>query len=90
LRSLRPPLRHPPGSNGPLRAVTAKFIEAMGEIDVGAAEAALAQHGGDLSGGPAGALRRRIDDHAGQPRRQRQTPQLLSLVGDPAGFVDRS
>ena len=60
----------------------------MGEIDVVAAEPALADQHGDLGGLARCAERRRVDHHAREPRRQRQSSQLLSFVGDAAVGVD--
>ena len=63
-------------------------VDAVGEIDVVAAEAALAEHGRDL-GGEFGLPRRGgVHHHAREPRRQRQPPQLAAFVGDAAVAVD--
>ena len=51
----------------------------MRQVDVVAAEPALGQHRRDVGGERARAFARRIDHHAGEPRRQRQAAQRLAF-----------
>ena len=81
---LRPALRQAARAACARRAVAAKLIEPVIEIDAVAAEAALGQEGRDFGGLFAGAQPMRIHDHARQPRRQRQRPQALAFRRDPA------
>ena len=60
------------------------------EVDRVAAEAAFGQHDGDLGGQRGFAGARRVDQHARQPRRQRQAADRAALVGDPAVAVERA
>ena len=83
-----PALRHRPRILRAARAVAAELIEAMAQIGIVAAEAALGKHGGDFRGELTGTFRRRIDHHARQPRRQRQRAQAAALVGDAALRID--
>ena len=73
------------------RAVAAELIEPM-RRDRHRRRRARARTGSRRSrrrAGPAPCARR-VDHHAGEPRRQRQLPQLAALVGDAALRVDRA
>ena len=85
---LGPAFGHAAGFLGAGGAVAAQAVDAVAQVDIVAAEAALGQHGGDLGGDAAGALPARIDHHAGKPRRQRQAVEELALRRDAAGGVD--
>ena len=87
-RNLRPALRHGAGVAAARRAVAAQRIEALAQIDIVAAEAALADEGGNFRSRQGVTFRAGIDHHARQPRRQRQAPQQLALGGDAAVAVD--
>ena len=63
-------------------------LEAVGEIDVIAAEATLGENDGELGGKLGFAEVGSIDHHAREARRQRQTAQPLSFVGDTSVAVD--
>ena len=63
-------------------------VDAMGEIDVVAAETALGENDGDFGGQFGFAEVCGIDHHARQSRRQRQTPQPSSLIGEPSVTID--
>ncbi len=63
-------------------------VEPRAQIDVVAAEPALADDRGDLRGYKRRAFPRGVDHHAGKPRRQRQPPQMSALIGDAAVGVD--
>ena len=61
------------------RAVAAEILDAVRQIHIVAAKPALGQHRGDVGGERARAFARRIDHHAGKPRRQRQAAQRMAL-----------
>jgi hypothetical protein len=63
-------------------------VDAMREIDVVAAETALGQNDGNFGGQFGVAEARGIDHHARKSRRQRQTPQPSSLIGEPSVTID--
>ena len=90
LRCLRPSLRHPPRFVRALGAVAAQCIEPMREIDVVAAKSAFGQHQRDFRRQQRRAPRGRIDNHARQPRRQRQCAQRFPFVGDATGCIERA
>ena len=62
--------------------------EPMREVNIVAGKAAFADEDGDLGSRQRGAFGRRVDHHAGEPRRQRQAPQFLAFLGDAAVAVD--
>ena len=72
-----------------LRAVAAELVEPVADIDAVAAKPALGEDGRDLGRRLALAQRRRIHDHARQPRRQRQRAQTFALGGDAAVGIER-
>jgi hypothetical protein len=80
--SARPARRHGARVARAGRAVAAQIVQPMGKIDIVAAKASFADEDGDLGSLSRSAEGRRIDHHAGKPRRQRQAPQFLSFVGD--------
>jgi hypothetical protein len=67
-------------ASSPARAITSKRIYAMSKIDI-AAQPALGQYRRDISCTRARTFTRGIDDHARQPRRQRQFVELAAFVG---------
>src|SRR6185295_9890445 len=73
---------------GASRAIAAEVFETMAEIDIVTAKTALSKNRGDRSGHFARTLRRRIDHHAREARRQRQSAQFATFVGDAAVIVD--
>ena len=82
----------PPG--GPVRiaslgsGVAAELIEPGIEIDAVAAQSAFGEHGRNFGRLPTSTQPVRIDNHAGQPRRQRQRAKAFALPRDPAIAVD--
>src|SRR5262249_13846960 len=60
----------------------------MREIDVVAAEPALGEEKRDI--GVEWSVIAGVYPHAGEPRRQRQSAQLLPLLGDAAIAIDRT
>ena len=85
---LRPTLCHRASFAAAGRAVAAKSIEPMRQVHVVAGKAALADQDRDFGGRQRRAFVGGVDDHAREPRRQRQLPQLSSLVGDAAVAID--
>ncbi len=73
---------------GALRPVAAERLEPAREIDRVAAESALGQHDRDFARRPRFARARGVDDHARQPRRQREARDGAAFVGDAALAVD--
>ncbi len=90
LHDARPSLRHRARILPPARAIAAQRLETLCEIDVVAAETALGQDDGDLGGERGRTVRRGVDHHAREPRRQRQVSQPSAVRGDAAGAVDRA
>src|SRR5215475_14037652 len=60
----------------------------MREIDVVAAEATLGEEKRDVGG--EWSVIAGVHHHAGEPRRQRQSSQLLPVLGDAAIAIDRT
>ncbi len=76
---------------GALGAIATRTpVEPLGEIDGVAAEAALGQRNGEIGGDRAIAGPRGVDQHARQPRRQRERADRAALVGDAAVGVERA
>ena len=69
MKRRNPPLHHRARVFGTARAVAAELIEAMAQIGIVAAQAALGEDRSDLGSHLACAVARGIDHHARQPRR---------------------
>jgi len=87
-RNFRPAFCHRARILGPARTITAQFIEAMREVDIVAAKAALGEEKRNVGG--KWSIIAGVDHHAGEPRWQRQPPQPSALLGDTAIAVDRA
>ena len=79
----------PPHVMSAARAVTAKFVQPMGEIGIVAAQSALHDHRGDVGCLSRVAQLRRRDHHARKSGRQRQRPQPPADRRDTAVRVER-
>src|SRR4051794_37470331 len=71
LTHLAPPLRHRPRTPRRRRAIAAAIPHAMRQVDIVAAKPSLGQHRRHVGCERARPLARRINHHAGEPRRQR-------------------
>ncbi len=88
-RRPRPALRHPAHVGRTLSAVATIAVDALGEVDGIAAEAALDQDGREIGGGLGRAQARGRDDHAREPRRQGKGAQAASGLGKAPVRPDR-
>ncbi|HMK66961.1 MAG TPA: hypothetical protein VK433_00330, partial [Stellaceae bacterium] len=86
----RPTARHISRACGALGAVAAKLIEPGIEIDAVAAKPALGEDGRDIGRSFTLTECMGVDDHAREPRRQRQRAQPLALRRDATVGVERA
>jgi hypothetical protein len=62
----------------------------MRQVDIVTGEAAFADQDRDFGSRQRRAFASSVNDHAREPWRQRQFPQLSPLVGDAAVVIDRA
>src|SRR5262249_54046590 len=72
------------------RAVAAKIVEPVTQIDIIAAEPAFRENRRNACGQHAAAFGRRVDHHPREPRLQRQRAQFSSFARDTARGIDRA
>ncbi len=89
-RSPRQSFRQPPRVLGAAGAVAAERRQPLAEIDARTPQAALAQQRGDFRRLRRLAVTRGVDQHARQPRRQREPRHRAALVGDAPLRVKRT
>jgi len=89
-RARRQIARQAPRVLGARRAVAAEILDPLRQVDCVAAEAAFGEDDGEFGGERRRADARRGDQHARQPRRQRQAGDGLAFVADLAVGVERA
>jgi hypothetical protein len=64
------------------------MIKPLGELDLLSPQTSLGECQGDFGAKLGGLHARGAHDHAGKPRRERQTPEALAGVGDTPALIE--